>query len=52
MANEEQAQRFRMFYYRGISDPVTKWGYVAADFVVAVFGLFFLWVLVRHLLGL
>ena len=52
MANEEQETRHRIFYYRGVNDPATKWGYMAANIVVVVGGLYFVSVIVRHLLGI
>jgi len=38
----------RMFYYRDIEDPATKYGFMAADVLVVVCGLWFLWALFGH----
>jgi len=51
MVNDEQAQRFRIFYYDNVTDPVIKYGYMAADTFIVVFALWFLVAVVRHWTG-
>jgi len=43
---EMQTERpFRIFYYANVADEPTKLGYMAADTLVLVAGLWFLWAL-------
>jgi hypothetical protein len=43
---EMQTERpFRIFYYGNVADEPTKLGYMAADALVLVGGLWFLWAL-------
>lgn len=45
MADLEIEQPFRMFYYGNVTDEAKKIGYMAADTLILVGGLWFAWAL-------